>query len=443
MADDWQSIETSDLPFQPPQGGILGVPPSNISRSSGADDWADVSAPPFAQPSGRILGTAASQPSIGQMFLNDITSLPGKIYEGIKGAVTLPGDVYQGNAVVPQSANMPGGEDVSSIGRVIDLASLGVRPFEKNFGRLGAPSEAELKSAATTGYTQAENLPISFKPEAMDTLGQNIQAGLGIDPELAPKTFKVLGRLSDYDKPVTPQNLRTVQRSLGDLKNYSSDGTERLVAGRSLKAFNDYLENVDPDHLASGAPADAAQFSALVRDANGNYSAYKQSQDFTQRGENATYDAAAANSGMNLENNLRSQVKQILKNPKLQRGLDDDTLQALKDFNGGSRTANVMRLIGNLLGGGGGLAAFITGGAGHLLGIPPETLPGAGMALRSVGNRIAASKFGDIGSMIRANSPLAGQGGFFRQPSTLPKQIFRGGILGTVLPPRPNPNQDQ
>jgi cytochrome c553 len=58
---------------------------------------------------------------------------------------------------------------------------------------------------------------------------------------------------------------------------------------------------------------------------------------------------------MNLENNLRSQVRKILNNPKLQRGYEADTLQAMQNFNSGSRTANVMRMLSNALGGGGGV----------------------------------------------------------------------------------------
>src|SRR6185503_6314985 len=102
------------------------------------------------------------------------------------------------------------------------------------------------------------------------------------------------------------------------------------------------------------------------KEANANYKAYKQSEDFTFRGTKATNNAEAANSGMNLENQLRSQVRQILNNKNLQRGYDTETLAAFRAFNQGSRTANILRMVGNALGGGGGWGSLAAGAIGHM-----------------------------------------------------------------------------
>lgn len=355
------------------------------------------------------------------------------------GLAKTGGQMATGQAPIPQSANMPetvqpGGESTQNIPAMTDLAaafspiSAGGAPF-----KLGAPSLPQLRTAAQQGYQKALNVGVELHPQAMDAFNRNLQSVLyndGLNAEVAPKTFAVLNKLSQYldGSTVTAQNLRTIQKSLGVVKNMSADPTERMVAGRALGEFNNLLENLDkvPSALANGTAADASQFSNLVKEANGNYQAYKQGQAFDQRGEVAENNAHAANSGLNFENNLRSQVRQILNNPKLQRGYDAPTLQAMKDFNNGSRSANTLRLLGNLGGGGGGLGMLASGAVSHAFGLPFEVGPAVGFALKNAGNKIAFNKFGNIGDMIRANSPLARSG--VTSPVPINPMLSRGAL---------------
>lgn len=367
--------------------------------------------------------TTPSKPSwdwgqVGSMAINDILNLPRNIYGAFKDAVTLPGDVTYGQAQVPQSANFPalpgqrGGEDTSQLGNVVNLAGMGVRPATGTFGKTVGPTEAQLEAAKNAQYSGAESIPIEVHPTGMGLVRQAIKNYLGIDPALAPTTFKVLD--GDYfNKPGTVSNLRVIQRSLGEVKNdYNTTKTERTAAGRALYSFNQFLESMDqyPSALTKGTPEQAAEFSSLIKQANGNNTALELSRDFTKRGNDALIEANAANSGMNAEGRLNAKVAQVLKNPKLQRGMDTDTIDALKDYNGGSRTSNTMRLVSNALGGGGGLGMVAAEGLGQVFGIPAGVLPGIGITLKSLGNKAAFNKFGQIGNQIRANSPLARAG---------------------------------
>lgn len=74
----------------------------------------------------------ADAQTIAQMLMG---TWPARMAQGAYNAVTLPGDVYQGNAAVPQSANM-GQENTANIGRVTDLAGTIMG------GALGAPEGA-------------------------------------------------------------------------------------------------------------------------------------------------------------------------------------------------------------------------------------------------------------------------------------------------------------
>lgn len=378
---------------------------------------------------------------LGNMAVNDILNLPHNLYQGIASAVTLPGDVASGVRAVPQSANMPGGENTSEIPAVTNLAGMGVRSAPGTFGKSMAPTEAQLEAAKNIQYTQAESLPIAINSQAIDLLGKNIKSNLGISPKLAPNTFGVLDDFSKYpfDSPVNVQELRTIQRSLGEVKNNDPSKTERLMARKSLDTVNYFLENLDqiPSGMKAGTPGQAAEFSRLIKEANGNNAALENSRDFTKRGMEAQYEANAANSGMNTGGRLNAKVSQILKNPKLMRGMDADTIEALKEYNGGSPTSNARRLVENALGGGGGLGMVAAEGLGQVFGVPAGVLPGIGVTLKSLGNQSSLNKFKNIGNMIRANSPLARAGEI---------SFNGGGLLGRpriAIPPSPQANAPQ
>lgn len=387
---------------------------------TGGGPWED-----FQQAQSATKPSGPDWSKIGGMAINDILNLPSNVYQALKGAVTLPGNVYQGDAVVPQSANMPGGEDISQIGNVTNLAGMGVRPAIGTFGKTMPPTEAKLAAAKTAQYTQAESIPIALDSRALDLAGKSIKSQLGISPKLASTTFGILDDFSTlpYDSPVGMQKIREIQKSLGEIKNNNVDKTERWAAGSALNSFNYLLENLDqvPSALKQGTPGQAAEFSRLIKEANGNNTALENSRAFTKRGMDALYEANAANSGMNAEGRLNAKVAGILKNPKLMRGMSDETIEALRDYNGGSPTSNSMRLVSNLFGGGGGLGMVAAEGLGGYLGVPSGVLPGIGITLKSLSNKSAFNKFQNIGNMIRANSPLARSGEV---------SFSSGGILG-------------
>ena len=94
--------------------------------------------------------------------------------------------------------------------------------------------------------------------------------------------------------------------------------------------------------------------------------------------------AASANSGHNLENALRQRMRSVLTSPKLSRGLNSDERSAIEGFVRGGPVTNVVRHIGNYLGGGGGLGHLITTGAGAAVAGVPGAIaaPAAGLALK-------------------------------------------------------------
>lgn len=300
----------------------------------------------------------------------------------------------------------------------VDTAMMALRPVGATPRGLmtkpaPVPAAADLKAAATAGYDAAKNSGVEFQPSALTRFSSGVKADLnadGLNDVLAPKTFGVLDKIgvAPPGATVTTNDFRTLQRALGYAAK-STDPTERMAAGRAIKALNDHIENLPASDIARGTPLDAANVSATIKEANANYAGYKRSEDFNFRGEKAQNNADAANSGMNLENNLRSQVRQILNNKNLQRGYDADTLAAFKAFNSGSRSANVMRRVGNILGGGGGWSTLINGVIGNAIAGPLGAIaePAIGAAIKSAGNARSSRQFQALAERIRANTPLA------------------------------------
>jgi len=276
------------------------------------------------------------------------------------------------------------------------------------------PTAPELKSAAVAGYDAAKNSGVEIKPSSLTNFTAKLQGDLnadGLNEVLAPKTFNILDKLGNAPPgaTVTTNDFRTLQRALGYAAK-SIDPTEKLAANRAIEALNDHLENLPSSDLAKGPTGGAWQVSKIIKEANANYAAYKRSDDFAFRGEKAKNLAAGANSGLNLENNLRSQVRQILNNKNAQRGYDPEMMAAFRAFNRGSRNANILRAVGNILGGGGGVVGTsMSAGTGFLAGGPvgAAALPIAGLGLRMAGNARTAQQFGKLAEMIRAKSPLA------------------------------------
>src|SRR5689334_19498479 len=97
--------------------------PASPSAPSGGGLSFDDLIPQAQQQTAQASGTAPVK-STFDLLMEGLPKLPGQIYEGLKSAVTYPGDVYAGNATVPQSANMPGGEQTADIGRALGTAQL-------------------------------------------------------------------------------------------------------------------------------------------------------------------------------------------------------------------------------------------------------------------------------------------------------------------------------
>lgn len=348
------------------------------------------------------------------------------ILGSLKRSFMLPGDVYTGK-VDPMSEE--------GIGRAFEFATTfsGVNPAVRagdraipgaslamRKGRVAPPTAAALKEASRTGYEQVRDAGVDYSAASVQNLARTAQSELeqdGVLSELAPKSFAILKKLQDApDGSVAPiSGIEAARRAFGNAAKDFANPTEQLAAKRAMERIDQFVMDPDPSSIVAGPAGDAG---ALLRAARGNYAAAKRSDSLTGLQEAAELRAAAANSGQNTGNAVRQRIASLLLKPKDAAGFSEAEIGQLNKVARGSRTANVTRVVGNLLGGGGGLGAGFTAaagaGAGAMTGSPAATIAGAslplaGAASKQISNILTERALAVADKMTRARSPLYSQ----------------------------------
>jgi hypothetical protein len=328
--------------------------------------------------------SAAYRSIVGQP-VEDVTGIPRE-YTEFAAQLATPGIGMTG-AVKPPSAP--------------NFATRVVRGETPSVGALKAAAKADYESSAVKGLQVDPKAVADFTTGLKSRLNE-----MGVNDILAPKTFAILNQAENVPAGaiMTGQNLRALQKTLGKASQ-SADPQERLAATKALIDFNKHLENLPAEHVVSG---NAADFSQAVTRANANYSAAKTAENLDKKMVAAELRANSSNSGMNVANAIRQNMRQIVTKPKEARGLTQDELKTATSIVEGTRTQNALRAGGNLLGGGGGLKAYVSGAGGYLLGGPAgAALPLAGYAMKAISNKLTVRQAQMLSEAIRNRAPLA------------------------------------
>lgn len=292
---------------------------------------------------------------------------PARIAKGIYSGVTLPGDVMQGN-IAPDPSNP------EFMGRLMDLSTLGTPLSPRSATSLvshGAPSVEALKSAADQGYAAVRSSGVEYSPDSVSNLAKvaaqklerdNFRAGR------APDTHAVLSEMgsppaidpSSGGKIVsTIDDLQYAKQRLGDIAaDHNAKPADRTAAGIAKRHIENYIQNPDEANVLAG---DAVAAGTALRNADKNWAAKSRSEVITGAQDIAEGNAAAANSGRNIDNAYRQRFNSILKSDKQSYGFSEDELARMEALRNGTTTANALRYTGNALAGIGGQAAGAVG----------------------------------------------------------------------------------
>jgi hypothetical protein len=223
---------------------------------------------------------------------------------------------------------------------------------------------------------------------------------------------------------VDPGNLEFIRQGINKIPPSAERATDR-AGGRFVKrALDEFVENPPMGAVMPGSEAAAREASAQSVLARESHAGYKRAQIADAMRRNAENNAQANYSGLNLENYLRQEYRNLLRVDKktgvsgAQRaGFDPDEIARMERFQGGTDTPgrNLLRWGAKTAGGGSGLGflgAAAAGGAGgayatdDLRWAGAAGLPLAGLALRSGGNRLAMRNMQQLDEILRQRNPL-------------------------------------
>lgn len=413
MAGPWEEYQRA------PQAGPSGP-------------WADYMPPAEKPPVPSYKGTILpfSKDAQGKVSFDSNAGIVG----AVRRALTLPGEVFNGE-VDPKSD--------TGIARATEMAGV-VSPMTPAVRATGAviPGEAtnmvrqrvnpptidELKAASQSGYNAVRGMGAEYSARDASQMATGLKAGLekdGILAELAPSTHAIVDRLSaipatgDGARTFMPfEGLEAARRSFGHAGKNFQNPTEQMASRRGIEAIDQFFETNSPQSVLAGTDAKGPDILGMLKQARGNYAAAKRSENIADANYRAELQAARANSGTNTDNSIRQRITSLLLNDKKSAGYNAAETAALEGVVEGSSPRNAMRYIGNLLGGGGGLGASVTGAIGAAGGasafgpmgaVAGLVGPAIGAGSKFGANRLAEKSLNKADEMIRMRSPLYDQ----------------------------------
>lgn len=228
-----------------------------------------------------------------------------------------------------------------------------------------APTVDDLAAKSTALFQQADNMGVVVKSAPYQNFAANLQTTIareGVDAQVTPSSAAALNRVvseAASGQPVTLQQIDTVRRVVQNAAG-STDPNERRLASMMLGQIDDFIDNLAPNDLASGASADVGP---VLRQARNLWGRMRRTQMIDEATEKAVRRADSTGSGGNTNNAIRQNLRAILDNPNKRRGFSDVELGAMEDVVRGTPSQNALRLLGKLSPQGNGLMLAANFGA--------------------------------------------------------------------------------
>lgn len=303
-------------------------------------------------------------------------------------------------------------------------ASGAVRSMVQN-----APTNEVIKDTAQAAYKRADNAGLVVAQPAVDNAATRLvqtATNAGFHPKIHPKIQAALETAYDAGAAAQPlDQLELVRRVLGSAAK-SMEADERRIASMLIDDWDDALDNLGPNDVLAGNPAEGA---AALKEARANWHKLRKSELLDEALLKGERRAASTGSGGNEDNAIRQNIRGILDNPKKARSFSADEKTAMEKVVRGGQVQNLLRLVGKLSPQGSGLmAALGIGGAAinPMLAIPAL----AGAAAKPVANAMTGRNVDIASALIRS-------GGKMPQHKALPDRRALALALAGGQPLRP------
>ncbi len=284
----------------------------------------------------------------------------------------------------------------------------GGAPFVRGV-KESVPAIENLKQAARENYKHPEVLALEIQPSAVNRFADNAVQHLtseGFRPTSAsaPRTFALIDELRDAALPTAKvADIDKIRKAFQKVAGNFNNAEDQEAARRVIGGIDRFLPSLQKADIVAG---DVTKAAPLLEDARANWAAAKHGETLLEKMTAADLQAAATYSGGNLDNAIRQKVKSILTSKKLSRGYSEEELDQMKRLVKGTGTANIMRKVGKVTGGGHGLGAMVASGiGGHALGPAGYALPMLGTAARKIAEGSTLRQAEKLNEMVRSRSP--------------------------------------
>ena len=372
--------------------------------------------------------------------------------EFIPAALSGPGGVTRRiatGAVAPGLASEAAGQATAgTAAEPYARAAASFMPFGRvRPGEINPSFDAEkLFDSGGQRYEQVAALDTQWKPQAIARLGDRIDAALSQSYDRVGNNrvygiSDMLRSLRDVEDPeggkafVTANDIDSARQQFRNVAY--SDYSQSSAAWKAVHILDDYMATTPQRDLLQG---NAQQVSKLLGAARDDWAAAYRTQVAQGKIMLGEFNAATANSGMNVDNSIRQAVKQLVRPnsvgeiPAKKLGYTDDEITQLNQIAKGTNTRNFIRYLGHSFPGSGGgflVGADMAGSVGAALGTgDPRYLWGlaalpAGFALRKAANRITEQEAASVAGAISRRSALGRES----QSTMIPSQAVP---LGTA-----------
>lgn len=355
----------------------------------------------------------------GQRYMQGVAQVAAPVADAIGGAEDWLGDAAfdaTGSPAIAAAAK-------TAPTAIMEILGLGASKYMNRAGKAAksadrfmasaSPSVEKLREASTAIYKEIDDMGAVVKPNAYSGFASKIEAKtakMGIDADITPAASKAVRRVTELvgqDVPISElEKLREVARGAANSLNKK----EAALGNTIIDSIDDFLDTSGSSSLSAPANIDVGEIGKRYDVARDLWGRMRKSEMVQQ----AIADAELQASG--IENGIRIQIRQILKNPKKRKFFNESDIEALRQVEKGTTSANLAKLLGrfgmsegkatNVLGGSIGGAAGA--GVGSAVGGPVGAAVGAGAVMgggqlsRKLAQRITAgnAKFAD--DIVRA-----------------------------------------
>lgn len=207
----------------------------------------------------------------------------------------------------------------------------------------------DLRSAKSAAYDRTKQLGIRYSPESFEQMATDalkaaseMSASSMRHPQTADM-FRRIGQLVEGKASPTLTDMDQLRQVVWrDLAN-STDGAEREFGRMIIDKIDDMIDTAAP----IGGNGDEA--AAAIKEARELNRRYKNAERFDEAMTKAQRRADSTDSGGNLENAQRQNVRQILDNPRKAKFLNAEEKASMEQMVSGTKAQNATRWIGKKL----------------------------------------------------------------------------------------------